>query len=159
MNDYTDPLIESAVENIANEIATVTAVVISDFERGLLRDAFIFAKTSTPNNFAHVVDDMEKLTRLEDGLNYLIYQLIQYKETLSFDYYSQYNPLFASLTRAGRPNQAAVDAEVLSKNSNALLVVRRQLNRIEQLIDFLKAETFILRSKTKTFDAKRSNTF
>jgi len=158
-NEIVDNRINSMVETIDSEIKATAGVVLSDYEKKIILDGIVFAKTQTVNNYAAVMDAMETLTMLESEFNYLIYSLLRSYEQLTLEFRSQYDPIFASLTRAGRPNQAAVEAEAMSKDSNKLLNMKNKINRLEQVINYLKSEVLILRSKSKVFEAKRSNTF
>jgi hypothetical protein len=158
-NEVVDNRISGAVELLDVEVKATTGINLSDYEKAIITEGIVFAKSQTVNNYAAVMDAMEKLVMLESEYNYLIYSLTRYWEQLTLEFRSRYDPLFASLTRAGRPNQAAVEAEAMSKDGNKLLQLKNKVNRLEQVINYLKSEMLILRSKSKVFDAKRSNTF
>ena len=159
MNDVLDPRVEEIIGTVELEIRALIGVTISDHEKSFIREGLNMTRKRTPNNYASVLVDMEDITRLESEYNYLIYSLIQYLEKYNVEFRSQYNAIVASLTRAGRPNQAAVEAEALARDNNKLLLLKNRNDRLEQLISYLKTEIAIIRSKTKTLDAKRSNTF
>lgn len=158
-NIVTNPQIEAVVTTVKNSILSATGVVLSEYELGFIREGITFARTTVINNYAAVVDSMELLTKLESEFNYLIYTLQSIYDKMNYEYRSKYEPLFASVSRGGSPNQAATEAMVLSRNGNELLTAKKNITELEQLITFLKQEVVIMRSKLKTLDAKRSNTY
>ena len=157
-NRVFDERIEQAVLTIDSEIFFSTGIHLSDYEKSILSEGILFAKTQTPNNYAVVMDSMETLTKLESEYNYIIYSLSRQLEEANFEFRTHYDNLFATLSRAGR-TLAAAESEALSKDGNKLLNLKNKINRLENVINYLKSEVLILRSKLKTFDAKRSNTF
>ena len=158
-NMVTNPQIEAVVNTVKNGVLSATGVVLSDYELSFIRDGVTFARTTVINNYAIVVESMDLLSKLESEFNYLIFTLQSIYDKMNYEYRSKYEPLFASVSRGGSPNQAATEAMVLSRNNNELLSLKKNLTELEQLIAFLKQEVIIMRSKLKTLDAKRSNTF
>lgn len=152
-------MVQEIVDKITMEIMNLTGHELSDYEQSFLSEGILFCKETTPNNYGIVMDAMERQTKLENDYNYLIYNLQFELEKLVYQYRSVYDNLFAQFTRSGLPNQAAVEAAVLSKDSNKLLTQKHKINRLEYLIAYLKTEALLIKSKGKVFDAKRSNTF
>lgn len=152
-------IIQEATDKIAKEIFELTGKTLSDYEKQVISGGILFCKEKTPNSYGVIMDAMERQTQLENDYNYLIYNLAFELERMTFEFRSSYDAIFAQLTRAGLPNQAAVEASAMSKDNNKLLGLKSKINRLELLINYLKVESLLIRSKGKVFDAKRSNTF
>ena len=158
-NNVANPQIEAVVDTVNKAVLSLTGVQLSDYELSFIREGIKFSRTSVFNNYAAVVDAMELLTKLESEFNYLIYTLQTYYDKINYEFRSKYDVTFAGLSRGGSPNQAATESTALSRNNNELLNLKKTLTDLEQLLIFLKQEVLIMRSKLKTLDAKRSNTF
>lgn len=158
-NSLRNPQIETAVVSIYEAIKKTTKTELTDYEVSFIREGLEFSRSTVINNYAVVVEALEKLTKLESEFNYLIFTLQSYYDTIYYEFRCEYEPLFASFSRGGSPNQSATEASTLSKDGNKLLHKKRAVTELEQLIVYLKQEVLIMRSKTKSLDAKRSNTF
>lgn len=101
-NAYVDAIINRVKVNLG----------LSDYEANLVREINLELRKPLPTVQAGIESRVNILDMYRVKLANLIYSVNDKCSEFEFKYKSQYDPKFVQFTRAGRPNQQAVDSEI-----------------------------------------------
>lgn len=108
---------------------------LSDVEENFLLDINTELKKPIPSNSIGVQNKVNVLDSMRMSLVNFIYSINDKCSKVEYDYKSAYDPAFVRLTRAGRPNQQAVDSEIhIDQRMNELRTTLEQYESFKSLL-------------------------
>jgi hypothetical protein len=139
------------IESIQREFAGDLGDCISEYELSIIEDSIriLFIKVFGSANT--VFEQLQSCIQTISQLNYLRSKISSIRYSKMIQYRPEYERMYTSLTRMGRPSKQAIDSEIFSTNQK-LSQDRNILENLDNLLVYLDNQYSLLLSYQKNLE-------